>query len=113
MSRGARSPEVRFDAKSYSDPTVGREAERQELGFIRGRDREGKKGTVTFYRLLLNVLMQHVLGEEIRDHQEPERVRRENLRRAGGLQTPLEHPLDGVRRPGPIGEGAPSPLAVS
>ena len=54
---------------------------------------------------VLDVLKQHVLAEQIRDHQHVERVRRDNLRQAGGPQAPLEHALEGVRQQGPIVEG--------
>ena len=60
---------------------------------------------------VLDVLQRHILAQQVRDHQDPERVRREDLRQPGGLEPALEHSLDGVRGQGPVGESSPAPLA--
>ena len=52
---------------------------------------------------VLDVLQRHVLAQQIPDHQDAERVGRENLRQPGGPQSPLEHQLLGERRPGAVG----------
>ena len=38
---------------------------------------------------VLDVLERHILAQQVRDHQDAERVGREDLRQAGGLQPPL------------------------
>ncbi len=53
---------------------------------------------------VLDVLKRHVLGKQVRDHQDPERVGREDLRQPGRLEPALEHQLDGERRHRPIGQ---------
>ena len=47
----------------------------------------------------------------IGDYQDPQGVRRENLRQPNGGQAPPEHTLEGVRRQGLTGEGTVAPLA--
>ena len=59
---------------------------------------------------VLDVLQRHVLAEQIRDHQDPERVRRENLRQAGRLEAAFEHQLHGERRHLPFRQRAAAPL---
>lgn len=58
---------------------------------------------------VLDVLQRHVLGKQIRDDQDPERVGEENLRQAGRTQPSLEYPLHRVRRHMPISERTPTP----
>ena len=57
---------------------------------------------------ILDILERHVLGQQVRDDQDPERVWRENLREAAGLEPALEHHLHGERRHAPFGERSPS-----
>ena len=59
---------------------------------------------------VLDVLERHVLGKQIRDHQDAKRVGRKDLRQPGGLQPPLEHQLYGQWRHRPFGERTGAPL---
>ena len=45
---------------------------------------------------ILDVLQRHVLTQQVRDHQDPERVGREDLRQSGRRQAPLVH--QGIER---------------
>ena len=62
---------------------------------------------------VLDVLQRHILAQQVRDHQDAERVRREKLRQLGRLEPTFEHQLHGEKRHGPFGERTASPLSGS
>ena len=53
---------------------------------------------------VLDIFERHILAEQVRDHQDAERMRQENLREASGLQPPFEDALHSMRRKGLIGK---------